>query len=380
MISQHNLNSLRSPGFAETLSTLFLFFLTPQSCFVFDLIKQTAARHVSTSEILTIGPRWDFEMFKLCIFHNVGWLANVWSLQTTIAAVLHFTKSLVIDFSDFQWKEKKLPPTTTTKLRVCCRPRVFLFFSFFVVFFVGFHAFVRVAYFAFTRTLLIGTLISPLRAVFLSRASRQLCHLCTAIEIREEKSASEPMIDSLELPSNRSSHQRKWKKLAFLLVLSSRAGRLLLAPTKIALLARVKMDGEVGQYTFSLLISTIFCAQHFKSRSLLANGFRREFWFDPPTFRLQMMMSVSRRLDVHESFDRALKLRSALFPYLWWICNHFDNEFLFVFFSLLLQENQWCFSSSLISFFYQPTSEREELKLCAVQLNLHSIYNLFLIT
>lgn len=84
MISQHNLNSLRSPGFAETLSTLFLFFLTPQSCFVFDLIKQTAARHVSTSEILTIGPRWDFEMFKLCIFHNVGWLANLFRLQSLL--------------------------------------------------------------------------------------------------------------------------------------------------------------------------------------------------------------------------------------------------------------------------------------------------------
>lgn len=126
------------------------------------------------------------------------------------------------------------------------------------------------------------------------------------------------------------------KKLAFLLALSSWSGRLLLPPTKIALLARVKMDGEVGQYTFSLLISTIFCAQHFNSRSLLANGFRREFWFDPPTFRLQMMFSISRRVDEHESFDRAVKLRSALFfPYLWWICNHFDNEFLFVFFSLL---------------------------------------------
>lgn len=65
------------------------------------------------------------------------------------------------------------------------------FFSFlsssFFFFFVGFHAFVRVAYFAFTRTLLIGTLISPLRAVFLSRASRQVCHLCTVRSKWEKK-------------------------------------------------------------------------------------------------------------------------------------------------------------------------------------------------
>lgn len=125
----------------------------------------------------------------------------------------------------------------------------FLFFLR-LYFFVGFHAFVRVAYFAFTRTLLIGTLISPLRAVFCReppdnsvtcvqrskwekkkvRLSRWLIHLsCRLI--------------ALVISENE-------KKLAFLLALSSRTGRLLLAPTKIALLARVKMDGEVGQYTF----------------------------------------------------------------------------------------------------------------------------------
>lgn len=97
------------------------------------------------------------------------------------------------------------------------------------------------------------------------------------------------------------------------------------------------------------------------------------------------MMSVSRLVDEHESFDRAVKLRSALFPYLWWICNHFDNEFLFVlffrFFSSFARESVVFLKFPDFFFFTnQQANEREELKLCAVQLNLHSIYYLFLIT